>query len=211
MTDDPSAQGSIEWLMARVGFCTASRFGDVMDKLKSGKPGAARDKYLWELVIERLTKQPSDHFTSTAMDWGIQNESGARMAYEAQTGSIVDEIGFTKHAEHEWIGGSADGLVGDKGLIEIKCPYNSANHLKTVLGGMPEEHMAQVQGNLWLNKREWADFISFDPRLPAPLQFYQQRVERDDAYILRLEAEVLAFTAEVEKQHSALLYMTRLP
>lgn len=203
---EAGAQGGIDWLMARVGHCTASRFGDVMDKLKSGKPGAAREKYLWELVIERLTGQPSDHYASTAMQWGTENEPAARMAYEAQTGSIVEEVGFTKHATLPWCGGSADGLVGAKGLIECKCPYNSANHLRTVLGGMPEEHMAQVQGNLWLNNREWADFISFDPRLPGPLQLYVQRVERENDYLKALEAEVQAFLVQADELHSRILH-----
>lgn len=211
LTAEPGAQQSVEWMMERIGHCTASRFGDVLDRRKDGKPGAAREKYLWELVIERLTNQPSDHYTSTAMQWGTENEPGARMAYEAQTGSIVEEVGFTRHATLEWCGGSADGLVGSKGLIEVKCPYNSANHLRTVLGGMPEEHMAQVQGNLWLNHREWADFISFDPRMPGPLQLYVQRVKYDDTYAAKLHAEIDGFLREVAKQHAALVMMTRLP
>lgn len=194
-------QGSTQWLFDRVGFCTASRFKDVMDKLKSGKPGAKRETYLWETVIERLTGQPQDHFTSAAMQYGIESEPLARMAFESKTGCLAEEVGFIKHPTIDLCGGSPDGLIDDGGL-EIKCPWNSANHLKTVRDGMPEEHIAQVQGLMWITERRWWDFVSFDPRMPEPLQLYVQRIERDDAYIAKLEAEVISFLAEVAATHA---------
>ncbi len=196
-----SEQGSVDWLFERVGCVTASRFKDVVSKQKSGKPTAEREKYLWELVIERLTGQPADHFTSAAMEYGAEQEQYARMAYEAHTGLLVEEVGFVRHPEIPLLGGSPDGVIGDDGGWEAKCPYNSANHLKTIRDGMPEEHMAQVQGSMWLNGRQWWDFVSFDPRMPAGLQLYVQRVPRDDAYIAALEKEVRAFLAEVAQQY----------
>ena len=192
-----SEQGSAAWLYERCGFVTASRFRDVMAKLKSGKPSEKRQTYLMECVIERLTGRPNDHFASTAMQWGTDQEPHSRMAYESATGAMVEEVGFIKHPTLPMVGGSPDGLIGEDGGWESKSPYNSAVHLYTVLEGMPEEHIAQVQGCMWLTGRAWWDFQSFDPRLPEPLNRYCQRIERDEKYIAALEAEVIAFSAEV--------------
>ena len=196
-TAGPATQGSGAWLYERCGYVTASRFDDVIARTKAGKPTAARDKYLWEVVVERLTGQPQDHFTNTAMQWGIDNEERSRMEYEAATGAIVEQIGFIKHPTLPMVGGSPDGLIGDDGGWESKSPYNSAVHLGTVLDGMPAEHLAQCQGLMWITKRAWWDFQSFDPRLPAPLNRYCQRIARDEDYIKALEQEIIAFSAEV--------------
>ena len=196
----PSAaaeQGSAAWLYERVGFCTASRFKDVMAKLKNGKPSEKRQTYLMELVVERLTGQPNDHFHTSAMQWGEEQQKPSLMDYEAATGVMVEEVGFIKHPTLPYVGCSPDGLIGDDGGWESKSPFNSANHLYTILDGMPEEHIAQVQGCMLVTGRKWWDFQSYDPRLPAPLRRYTKRIERDDAYITALEAEVIAFNAEV--------------
>lgn len=190
-------QGEAKWLFARTGHVTCSRFKDVMDKLKSGKPGAKRQTYLMELVVERLTGMPTDHFTSAAMQHGTDMEPLSRMAYEAATGVIVEESGFIHHPTIPLCGGSCDGLIGDDGIFESKSPWNSANHIYTLLDGMPEEHIAQVQGLMAVTGRQWCDFQSFDNRLPEPLCRFVQRIERDDAYIAQLESEVITFNAEV--------------
>lgn len=195
---DAPLQGSAAWLYERVGFCTASRFKDVLDKLKNGQPGAKRKSYLWEVAIERLTGQPSDHFASAAMQWGSEQEGASRMAYEAATGRMVEEVGFIKHATLPFVGGSPDGLIGEDGGWESKSPFNSAVHLGTILDGIPGEHMAQIQGLMWLTGRQWWDFQSYDPRMSATLQRYCQRVLRDEGYIATLSAEVIAFNAEVD-------------
>lgn len=180
---------------------TASRFKDVVDLTKAGKPTAKREAYLWEVVIERVTGQPSDHYSNAAMEWGTEQEAHSRMAYEAQTGNMVEEVGFQKHPTIPMVGGSPDGLI-DGGILggwESKSPFNSAVHLKTILNGMPEEHMAQVQGCMWITGRQWWDFTSYDPRMPAELRLYVQRIERNDEYILGLEAEVIKFSAEANE------------
>lgn len=198
MNDEATAeQGSAAWLFERCGNATASRFADAIGRIKSGAYSASRETYIWEVVIERLTGQPSDHWTSTAMQWGTDNETMARMEYEGRTGALVEQVGFVKHSTLPSVGGSPDGLIGDDGVLEIKCPYNSANHLKTILGGMPIEHQAQVQGNMWINGRQWADFVSYDPRMPAPYDIYIERIERNDEFISKLEAELILFDAAI--------------
>lgn len=199
MTDLSDApQGSGAWLFERAGSCTCSRFRDVMDTLKNGKPGAKREAYLWEVVTELITGMPNDHYASAAMQYGTDNEPLARMAYEGDSGHMVEETGFIKHPIIERCGGSPDGTIGEDGLIEIKCPYNSRYHLQTVIDGMPEEHAAQIQGLMMVTGRKWCDFISFDPRMPAPLNLYVERIPRDEEYITRLAAAVIAFNDEAK-------------
>lgn len=193
---EPAKQGSGAWLYERCGFITASRFRDVLDFTAKGLPGAKRKAYLWEVVIERLTGMPADHYSNAAMEWGTEQEPLSRMAYEAQSGHMVEEVGFIKHPTLPMVGGSPDGLIGDDGGWESKSPFNSAIHLATVLDGMPEEHAPQVQGLMWITGGTWWDFSSFDPRMPAPLKLYTQRIERDDEYIAKLELAVRAFDAE---------------
>lgn len=194
---EAAEQGSAAWLYERCGFVTASRFNAVIAKTKAGKPTADREKYLMELVIERITGQPQDHFTNAAMQWGTDQEKASRMDYEATTGRMVDEVGFIKHKTLPMVGGSPDGLIGEDGGWESKSPYNSANHIYTLLKGMPDEHIAQVQGLMWLTDREWWDFQSFDPRMPEPLCRYVQRIPRDQKFIDAMEAEIITFSVEV--------------
>lgn len=197
-------QQTEEWLKARAGHVTASRFKDVLAKVKSGE-AAGRAKYRLQLVTERLTGLPVETYKNAAMAWGTEREPEARMAYEAKTGEIVAEVGFMPHPTIQWCGASPDGLVGADGMVEIKCPFESTVHVLTVTDGMPPEHMAQIQGNLWVNGRKWCDFISFDPRMPEGLQLYRQRIERDEKFISNLVAEVAQFLAEVKLQHEKLM------
>ena len=198
-TEGQGPQGSAAWLFERVGYVTASRFEDVIGKQKNGKYYAARETYLWELVIERITGAPSDHWTSTAMMWGTDCEVRSRMAFEGATGTILLPCGFVKHPTEKWVGASPDALIGEDGGFESKSPFNSRYQLETIISGMiPPEHIAQVQGGMWVTGRKYWEFQSFDPRLPEPLNRFNQRIVRDDAYIAALAAEVIVFAAEVE-------------
>lgn len=188
-------QGSPEWFAERCGRATASRFGDVLAVIKSGE-AADRKNYKAQLVCERMTGVPAESFESAPMRWGTETEPFARIAYEATTGNIVQEVGFIRHPTL-MAGASPDGLIGEDGAVEIKCP-NSATHIETILKGMPAKHTAQIQGQLWISGRKWADFVSYDPRLPERLQLYVQRVERDESFITNLSAEVEKFLSEVD-------------
>jgi hypothetical protein len=138
------------------------------------------------------------------MQHGTEFEPQARMEYEARTGAMVEQVGFLHHPTIALCGGSPDGLVDEDGGLEIKCPYNSANHLQCFLTGMPEEHIPQVQGLMWITGRQWWDFVSYDPRMPDHLKLYQSRIERDDEYIATLEKAVREFLAGVHERHEAL-------
>lgn len=200
-----NAQGSEAWKKERAGHATASCFKHVLAKIKTGE-AAGRRNYRVQLVTERMIGEPiTSGFKSSAMEWGTQTEPLARIAYEAHTGEPVLETGFHLHPALEWVGCSPDGLVGDEGLIEIKCP-EPQTHMETLLDGTcPSEHTPQIQGQLWVLGRKWADFVSYDPRFPKALRLLVVRVHRDDAYIAELEKQVRLFLREVDQLHDRLL------
>jgi putative phage-type endonuclease len=192
-------QGSAEWLQARCGLVTASRVADVIAKTKSGY-SASRSTYMGELIAERLTGVPAQGFTNAAMAWGTATEPQARDAYRAQSFDTLTEIGFVLHPTITMSGASPDGLVGADGLIEIKAPQTST-HIETLLGQkIPEKYVTQMLWQLACTDREWCDFVSFDPRLPPEMRMFVKRLERDNARITQLEAEVIEFIAELEEK-----------
>lgn len=191
------SQGSDAWKQLRLGKITASRIADVMSKTKSGY-GAGRKNYMTQLMIERLTGTVAESYTNAAMQWGVDVEPQARDAYESDTGVLVQEVGFVPHPSIERAGASPDGLVGDDGLIEIKCP-NTATHIKTLLGAsIDRKYILQMQWQMACTDRQWCDFISFDPRMPEELQYHCRRVKRDDDLIAEISREVQAFLIELD-------------
>lgn len=196
MTVHDVDQNSREWLELRAGKATASRFADIIGKNARGTEYLkARETYMLEVVTEMLTGQPASEITSKALQWGKDHEQIAREVFEERTGIYAEPVGFVQH-DTLLAGASPDGLIDWDGGWECKCPVNSMNHVQTLLHGMPMEHMAQVQGNMWITKREFWIFASFDPRMPEDLDLYTQRIERDESYIAMLESEVEKFLKE---------------
>jgi putative phage-type endonuclease len=190
-------QGSPEWFAARLGRVTASRVADVIAKTKTGW-GASRANYAAQLVAERLTGEVGDKFTNAAMQWGTDTEPHARAAYEFIHGHDVRLVGFVPHPSIEMAGASPDGLVGDDGLVEIKCP-NTATHIETLLGSsVPGKYIAQMQWQMACTGRAWCDFVSFDPRLPESMRLFVRHADRDNAYIASLEKMIVEFLGEVD-------------
>jgi putative phage-type endonuclease len=191
-------QGSQEWLEARLGKATASRFSDIVAKTRTGY-SASRKNYMAELVTQRLTGTIPDNFSSSAMQWGTDNEPLARLAYSLESGNEVEETGFWQH-DSLMTGASPDGFVNEDGTLEIKCP-NTATHIETLqTKKIPTQYYAQVQGQMWITNKFWCDFVSYDPRLPDNAQMIIIRVERDDSYVKELAEEVEKFLLEVDEQ-----------
>lgn len=178
-------QGTPEWHALRIR-PTASRFGDLVTP--SGKPSASATAYLAE-ILAAYYGNPKPFFVTPAMEWGTATEDAARMRYELEEGADVTQTGIVLDREERFSPAcSPDGLVGDDGGIEIKCP-ETWTHLQTILAGkIPAKHIAQTQGFLFVTGRDWIDFVSFDPRLPAHLQYFCQRQFRDEKYIAALDA-----------------------
>lgn len=190
-------QRSPDWFAARCGKVTASRIGDVLAKTKSGW-GAARKNYAAQLVCERLTGSVGDSFTNAAMQWGIDHEDDARSFYEVLSGHTVTGVGFVDHPNIPMSGASPDGLIGDDGLVEIKCP-NTATHLEYLASEeIPDKYLQQINWQLACTGRAWCDFVSYDPRLPPEIQLWQQRVERDRDHLAWMEEQVAEFLKEVD-------------
>jgi len=204
-------QRSPEWFAARLGKVTASRVADVVAKTKSGW-GASRANYMAELVAERLTGASGERFTNAAMQWGTDKEPEARAAYVFAQEVEVEEVGFVQHPRIAMSGASPDGHVGEDGMLEVKCP-NTATHIETLIGqAVPGKYITQMQWQMACTGRQWCDFVSFDPRMPPAMQMFMRRVQRDDAMIAELEADVIAFLAELDAKVAALeaIYAERL-
>ena len=197
-------QRTDDWFAARLGKVTASALYKVLAKTKTGY-GADRGNYMTQLVLERITGQKAESYTTAAMQWGIDQEPFARAAYEAKTGVLVEEVGFVPHPTIEAAGASPDGLVGDDGMVEIKCP-DSKTALECWLSENPVEgkYFAQMQWQMRCADRAWCDYVVFDPRMPAKAQLFVTRVMRDDKWLADTEAEVVKFLAEVDAKVAAL-------
>ena len=201
-------QGTPEWFAQRLGKVTASRVADVIAKTKSGY-STSRANYLAQLVAERLTGRVAESYSNAAMQHGTDTEPLARMAYEAETGLMVTEVAMIDHPTIPMTGASPDGFVGDQGLVEIKCP-NTATHIDTLLADKTQsKYTPQMQWQMACTGKKWCDFVSFDPRLPDDMQLFVTRVERDDAYIAELEAEIKTFLGEVETTVQKLIDLKR--
>jgi putative phage-type endonuclease len=191
-------QGSEEWLSLRLGKITASRVKDVLTKGRGTSPSKTSESYMMELIAEILTGNSKPFFENDAMRWGTETEPQARAMYAVNNDFVdVKEVAFVEH--NEQVGISPDGLVGDDGLLEIKCP-NTTTQLKRALSDdYSADYKAQIQMQLWVTEREWCDFVSFDPRLDCSAGYLQQRVFRDEEYIEEMKTKVYAFVEKMNE------------
>ena len=197
-------QGSDAWRQLRCGWIGASKIADVMAKGKSGAPSATRANLMADLICERLTGQPVQSFTSSDMQWGIDNEQGAVDAYEFLNDVEVQTCSFIPHPTIEFTGASPDRLIGTDGLLEVKC-FKTANHIDTLLTeSIDRRYLLQIQWQLACTQRSWAHFVAYDPRLPATMQLFQKTVPRDERLIAEISVEVRAFIAELNEKTLAL-------
>jgi putative phage-type endonuclease len=197
-------QRTEEWFQARLGKVTASRISDVIAKTKTGV-STSRQNYLIQLVSERLTGKKGDSYVNQAMLDGIEREDAARSLYMLNKDVDVTEVGFFDHPVIKNSGASPDGAVHAEiegkyaGLIEIKCPIETT-HTNTLMSkSVPSKYIPQMQWQLACTGAKWVDFVSYNPNFPEELQLFVARVDRDDAYIAELEAEVIKFLDEVDQ------------
>jgi len=177
-------QGSPEWLAARLGKPSASMFSKLITA--TGKPSSSADGYINQLIAERLTRQSEPFYVTEWMARGTELEPEAREAYEFISGNDVIETGFILDIGFEY-GCSPDGLITDKGGLEIKCPapQTMVSYLRDNQVGV-KKYWQQIQGCMWISQREWWDFFAYHPEMPHVLV----RVERDEEYIAKLAEEV---------------------
>lgn len=193
-------QGTPEWRAQRAGKVTASVVFDMIARDKNGKFKAARENLLVELIVERLTGVPSQHYISKAMQWGVDQEPNARKAYEFFANVDVERAFFVPHPTIEMAGASPDGkLVGRRGLVELKNP-NTKTHLEWMMANVvPEEHEPQMMFQMaCCPEAEYCDFFSFDTRLPIHMRGFLKMLPRDEKRIREIEDETVKFLRELD-------------
>jgi hypothetical protein len=178
-------QGTPEWFKARAGIPTASSFDKIVTT--KGEPSKQADKYMLQLAGESIIGMPEMTYQNDAMKRGIELEPEARMCYELMTGNTVSQIGFCVD-ERGW-GCSPDGLVGEDGLIEVKCPILSTHVSYLLADTIVQDYWQQSQGQMLVTGRKWCDMVSYYPNLRTVVI----RVERDNVFIGKLEAELEKF------------------
>jgi putative phage-type endonuclease len=197
-------QGTEAWRLARLGKVGASMVADATARTKTGW-GASRANLAARLVAERLTGNLSDTFTNDAMRWGTEKEPEAREFYSFVHGVEVQQVGLVLHPTIDMAVASPDGLVGDDGLVEIKCP-TTATHIETLMSGsFDARYLKQMQWQMACTGRAWVDWVSYDPRMPDEMRLHVRRVERDPVMIAELEAQVQDFLKQVERTCSELI------
>lgn len=179
-------QGTEQWRKIRCGLPTASMFKAILAKGE----GKTRKSYLHRLAAEIVTGEPMESFSSGAMDRGRQMEEEARNFYSFLSDADTQLVGFVRNGKK---GASPDSFVGSDGLLEIKTQRGDLLVETLFKGGFPSEHIAQVQGQLWVSERSWCDLIVYWPGMPP----FIKRANRDDAYIKTLSAAVDQFNEEL--------------
>lgn len=192
-------QLSSTWFQLHAGIVTASHLAQVMDYTKAGKPGASRGTYLRTKLAELLTGiAVQDNYVSYEMRQGLDREPLGIAAYERQEGVMVERIGFALHDSIPRLGCSPDGLVGEDGALELKCP-KAGTHLDWILAGViPEQHLPQIDGEMLVTGRAWCDFATFCPEVPKPLQLMVIRRERNAIAEANIERHVRQFNGELD-------------
>lgn len=194
-------QRTDEWFKARLGKVTASKIHDIMIKTKVGE-STYKTKYRLQLVTERLTGKVVPMFMNDAMKHGVEYEDEAKLEYANRNkllvGTDLTDVGMIDHPRIDMCGASPDGMVGDKGLIEIKCPQPITHTTTIETSEIHKRYIHQMQWQMSCTGREWCDFVSYHPDFPDDLKLFIKRVPRDNELIARLEEEVSTFVQEVE-------------
>lgn len=180
-------QNSEEWLRARMGIPTASAFAQLLAKGE----GKTRRTYMLKLAGEIITGRPMESFSNEHTERGHEMEDEARDLYAFTTGAELRRVGFIRNGR---AGCSPDSLIGDKGGLEIKTKLPHLLIDAILKGEVPSEHVAQVQGSMWVAEREWWDVVIYYRDVPL----FKKRAYRDEPYIQRLATEVDRFNAELD-------------
>jgi putative phage-type endonuclease len=191
-------QGSEEWFAERVGRPSASRFSEIITT--TGQPSKQAEKYLHELAGERVVGFKAETYINANMARGIEMEAEARQLYELMSGVEVEQVGICYQDEERKYGASPDGLVGESGLLEIKCPTLHVSVKYLLAGSLPTDYFQQVQGQLFVTGREWVDFMSYYPGLKPMVV----RVQRDEKFIAALKNELDAFCDRLDEVEAKL-------
>lgn len=184
-------QGSTAWLKLRLGIPTASSFDRIVTP--GGKPSTSQDGYLRELLAEVIMGRPVEMIQTSWMERGTDLEAEAVRYYEFERDVETVPVGFITTDDGSY-GASPDRLVGEKALLEIKCPKAETHVGYLLFDDVQKKYFPQLQGQLLVTGREYVDIVSYHPDMPTAVS----RVTRDDKYIETLERELIAFTGRLQ-------------
>lgn len=204
-------QRSAEWFSARAGRLTGSCASVIYAKPRKGSPESVQRRDLRvALALERVTGQPLDdvEYLGRDVERGVETEADARMAYEAQTGALVETVGFITHPDL-MIGVSPDGLIGTDGGLELKCPKPAIQLARIRAAVVPDDYLPQILHALLVTGRAWWDFASYCAALPAPLDLFIRRVHASDVDLKAHELAVRLFLDEVAAEEAQIRGMVR--
>ncbi|UNE54872.1 lambda exonuclease family protein [Bartonella machadoae] len=201
-------QRTAEWFQARLGKVTASNVYNILSRTAKGLPTSKYEDYKIKLMTERLTGEISQSYITPSMQWGIEHEEDALKEYEFIYDADVIKCGFIPHPTIEMAGASPDGLIGEDGLVEVKCPQ-STTHLRFFMyDEIKPEYIAQMQFQMACTGRKWCHFISYNPQFvgrSTGLRMKVKRIHRDDEQIEQLTKAVEVFLAEIEQDMEQIL------
>lgn len=196
-------QRTAEWFDWHIGRPTGSHAADLLDFTLKGVEGSKRRLYRLQKAAELLTGQyAEDRYVSPEMQWGVDQENEARQAYSLHEEVLVESVGFVL-SDDERYGCSPDGLIGAKGVLELKCP-KTTTHLQWALDGkIPDSHLPQCRFYLaTMPPVQWVDFASFDPRMSGRHKSKALmiiRLMREDAEVPAMLAAIDCFLSDVDE------------
>jgi putative phage-type endonuclease len=148
-------QRSDEWFAIKRGKMGASHAQAIASQ------GKGLETYLIELMSEYYSIAPKENYTNEHIERGNELEAQARAIYELETGNEVEEVGFIEL--DEYVGCSPDGLVGEDGLIEIKCPSDKVYFQYLLDRKIDTGYMWQMQMQMLICQRKWCDYVCYNP------------------------------------------------
>lgn len=190
-------QGSAEWARLRMGIPTASNFEKILTP--GGKPSKQSEAYRRHLLAEMLIGLPIDAPKTSWMDRGVDMEDEAVCFYEFERDVAVQKIGFVTD-DAVTIGASPDRLIGEDGLLEIKCPSPAVHVGYLMAEGADGDYSVQLQGQMLVTGREWVDICSYHPAMPSVIV----RVPRDEPFIDKLRTALIEFSESLLADAKAL-------
>ncbi len=192
-------QGSVEWHQARLGIPTASDFKRIITP--TGMASKQADDYADQLLAELISGETVESWSGSSWtERGKELEPEAALFYEQTYGVKAEIVGFVTD-DKRTMGCSPDRLVGDDGLLELKC-CAPKTHIGYLLNPrVDREYYPQLQGQLFVTGRKWVDIMSYHPKIP-PLVI---RVERDDNYLFQMTGLMARFHAMMNEKKQNLI------
>lgn len=170
-------QQTPEWFEAKKGKMSSSSATAI------GNCGTGLETYAMDLVASMYSSNRDKGFSSKYMDNGNEYEEVARSVYELETGEEVQQVGLVEYSD--FVVCSPDGLVGDKGLIEIKCPKDTVYFKQYLIKKeIPSGYIWQMQMQMLTTGREWCDFMAYNPNYKR--SYFIQRVYPDPKKVEKL-------------------------